>query len=241
MLGPAILQSAFDCMLRYSYCGSPLWYAHRAAIDGQTYCVSAIERLFVTWDPLAVLRTVVAIYVYALKRVAIWAFSQVFNELRKSVWPTPFVAYRNTTAAIIRIVFSTRIMAAAQHVSINAICPRLRHAMHLWHSACVSPQAAATLCVAGLQIGSKNRLDCAAIAATFPYLDASVRFANIAKYYEATEAFSFVVFESLAGWLRLVVSHDETLLDRVALRLEPAGVPAPVRLASLYGACVTQP
>lgn len=235
------MQSAFNRMSRDSDLNSPFWNSHGTSINCQAYCVSTVKCLFVSWNPLAILWAITAVHVHTLKGVSIWAFSQICYELHEANWSEPFIANGNPATAIISVVSPSRIVASSQHFSIDTICQRARHAVRLWNFAVILPQASTTLRVPCLQVRGKDCFNYSAIASAFPYLHASRCFSDVAKNDKPAESLAFVVFKSLAGWLRLVISHDVTLLNRVALWLEPAGGETPVRLASLYGFSVTQP
>jgi hypothetical protein len=175
MFRPTKLQSTLDRMNGKSSLFCPLSDPHGPAVDRKTNGAALIFRLFWHRNPFAIIRAVVAVYVFTLYRMTFWHWAEVGQEIRETVLTKPFITNGNATTAIRSVARIFRIIASLLHVVVRVVSwsrSRLRRVSVSIQSLAgnFTSKAPATFHVAGLQAVCATDCIVAAIATAFPKL-----------------------------------------------------------------------
>lgn len=230
---PSSIETAAKNGGLYSEFLRPVFKAHGSTIMRQEASAAPIPSLLFVRCPSHVARFVVAIVVDSLKRVlTAWARPHVGVKVCKRL--SPAVAYHYATTAVIFICLACGYVAPCLHGQPDIMLASSAAAMRLPGSAVNIAHCASTaFAVSPAQVAGVHGTLSSACAATQPH-DLSISLAVVRDDRVQTERLTCQVFETRAGWKYNLLSHDVTLLERVAEWLEPADVCASVRLASFY-------
>jgi len=111
-IGTTVLQSPRDRGARDAEFISPIGYALGASIPCDEPRVSPVALLFSPTRPSAVFWTVVSVWVNAINRVSLWAWTHVLKKVLKGI---PSLADLDTSTAIVGVVGKLRVVATASH------------------------------------------------------------------------------------------------------------------------------
>ncbi len=185
----------------------------RLALKRQQMVLSRIPALLRLTGPSTVALFVNSIIINAVKRETSRRIAHVMAKDREIM---PLLANGDAAATIIFVRTIFRVFASLNHVLPNLVDFRSMLS--------VSPAtfaASTTLRVPTAQVTPRHGFLCSAITDTKPE---SPPFSAAKKSFDNKPAktLALEVFDSAVRWLRMRLSHDGALCDRVVLRLEPA-------------------
>lgn len=191
VIRPALLNSLKQRCVFYSGAARHLRQgALRAIRKIDDLVVANVVHLFSAGCPPTIFRLVVAVGVYAIKRVfRRWGASHVFEKGLVALQPT--IAHADTATSVVSVVVSRRQVAPILHMQPCAIFLRLlaSFAMCFLRFATFGQKAAAAFCVAALQRAALNKGLATAIALTLPSQKATAgRVGALLKNEEAPKA-----------------------------------------------------
>lgn len=192
--------------------------------------LTSVVNLLIRRSPSHVARLVVAVIVDAVNAIfRPRSFADIFKKCLKGVFPA--IAHRNPTPSVILVGFLVLVVASSldskpsdMHGGMRASVPQFPCTLPF---AC---KAAATNADTFFQIASFDGAGNTTVAFADPSSRAN---ADEFDYCPPTESLSGEVLKSPTTTGSLGISHDVTLLNRVALRLEPADGSTSVRLVAL--------
>jgi hypothetical protein len=164
---PAVADAVAKARKRNASDGGPLCDRVRHAVEGDATISAAIVRLAVHRSPHAIARLVIAVVVYAFKRVA---HRRPWSHVGKERWErSPSLADRDSAAAVISVGVVGRFQAALTHSQPHDVFRRPALAVGQIDAANLFPcETAAGHLTPALQIVSANYGACSAIAHTLP-------------------------------------------------------------------------
>lgn len=186
---------------------------------------AAVERRTAGDALLTPAASVAALRVYSVDGVAsAWGLTHVTNKC--SNISSPAITDETSNAAVKPEVVAIGIVAPIDHLLPNTILPLLREAVLV-----VRRAMAVGANVSNEMVRSNTPLAFARDAANIPVASTAANHFGRQHQERSDDVTRLNVFGAKAS---LLVSHDVTLPNRVALRLEPTGVTAPARLALFY-------
>lgn len=194
--------------------------------------VSFVAVLLATSRPVHIGRFVISVVVSSLQGVSLtWASAHIGEEILKRFQPP--ITHSNPAPSVVGIGLVGFVVAPLFHATPNSPFGAIAHAV--LSATCNRKLARETAATPGPSldhVAAANNTLFTAVATAEPEVARGSTLAGISENDETTKATPRKVFEEWMLRNRMLVSHDSYL--SYGLWLEPAGVRAPVRLASFY-------